>query len=224
LGSGSTKVQYQTIIYIFAKILTLSKANDNKLPNSFFVNVKKNSKLNKYLPKYTVDIKYKTVSSKKLNIDYDAESSEEYLSSSKNCQANDEKIIELSHQITKKYNSIYDKAKAIFNWVRDKVRYNFYYNTKYGAKNTMTKKEGNCVDKSHLIVALSRASGIASRYVHGKCDFISGRNYGHVWAQVKVGNTWYAADSTSSKNSFGVIRNWNTDSYTLKGIYSSLSF
>ncbi|MCL2115696.1 MAG: transglutaminase-like domain-containing protein [Methanobrevibacter sp.] len=224
LNVGTTKIKYQTIIYIFTKALTWSKFNGNKLPSSLFFNIKKNSKINKYMPVYTIDSKSKKISSKKLNIAYDGESLKEYLSSSKNCQINDKQIKSLAYQITRKYKSTYDKAKAIYNWVRDKVSYKFYYNTKYGSKKTLTKKIGNCVDQTHLIIALSRASGIASRYVHGTCDFISGNTYGHVWAQVKVGNIWYVADSTNSKNSFGVVKSWNTSSYTFKGIYSSLSF
>ncbi|MDR2966811.1 MAG: transglutaminase-like domain-containing protein [Methanobacteriaceae archaeon] len=224
LNLGSTKIQYQTLIYIFAETLSWTKPNGNNLASTLFFNVKKNSKVNKHMPTYTVASKSKTVSSKKLNIDYNGEPLKEYLLASKSCQVNDKKIKLLSYQITKKYKNTYDKAKAIYNWVRDKVRYSFYYNTKYGSKKTMTKKVGNCVDQSHLIVALSRASGIASRYVHGTCDFISGNTYGHVWTQIKVGNTWYVADPTSSKNSFGAVKNWNTNSYNLNGIYSFLNF
>jgi len=224
LNLGSNKMQYQTFIYIFAKVLAWGKSNGNKLPSSLSLNVKKTSNINKYMPKYVVDGKNKAISSNELNSNYNGELLEKYLSSSKNCQVNDKEIKSLAYQITKKHKSTYDKAKAIFDWVRDKVNYSFYYNTKYGAKKTMTKRVGNCVDQSHLIVALSRASGIASRYVHGTCNFTSGNTYGHVWAQIKVGNTWYVADSTGSKNSFGVIKNWNTNSYKLNGIYDSLSF
>ena len=35
---------------------------------------------------------------------------------------------------------------------------------------------------------------------------------------------WYYADGTSSKNTFGVINNWNTATATVKGIYASLPF
>ena len=224
LNSGSSKIQYQTLIYFFAEALAWSKYYGNSLPNSLSFNVKKTSQLNKYMPKNTIVSKSKTVSSKKINIDYEGEPLEEYLTSSNNCPVDDKAIKSLANQITKKYNSTLDKAKAIFNWVKNNIAYSFYYNTKFGPIKTIDKKIGNCVDQTHLIVALSRASGIASRYVHGKCNFISGNTYGHVWAQVKVGNTWYAADSTSSKNSFGVINNWNTNSYVLNGIYTSLSF
>jgi transglutaminase-like putative cysteine protease len=224
LSVGSSKMQYQTIVYAFAKLLTWGNSNDNRLPNSLSINVKKNSNINKHMPRYIVDSKSKTVSSKKLNSNYSGEPLEKYLMASKNCQVDDKKIKSLANKITKKHDNVHDKAKAIFNWVKNKVSYNFYYNTKYGAKKTLTQRVGNCVDQSHLIIALSRASGIAARYVHGICTFISGNTYGHVWAQIKIGDTWYVADSTSSKNSFGAIRSWNTSSYKLNGVYSSLPF
>ncbi len=82
----------------------------------------------------------------------------------------------------------------------------------------------NCADTSHLVVALERAAGIPARYNHGSCRFSSGNVYGHVWAQVNVNGKWYYADATSYRNSFGVVKNWNTRSFTLHGIYTSLPF
>lgn len=46
------KMQYQTTIYGFAKILAWSKANKNTLPSYLSLNIKKTHSLNKYLPKY----------------------------------------------------------------------------------------------------------------------------------------------------------------------------
>ncbi len=117
--------------------------------------------------------------------------------------------------------TILEKATNIFNWVRDYTDYSFYYNTKRGAINTLKDRLGNCVDLSHLIVALSRAAGIPARYVHADCVFNSG-TLGHVWAQLYVDGKWINADASNNINDFGIICNWKT--YTLKGIYSSLPF
>jgi transglutaminase-like putative cysteine protease len=117
----------------------------------------------------------------------------------------------------------YAKAVAIFNWVRDNIGYSFYYNTKYGAVGTLKAKTGNCVDTTHLLIALERAAGIPARYVHGYCKFSSGSWYGHVWAEIYVGGKWYSADAISYRNSFGVIKNWNTATATIYGRYASLS-
>lgn len=148
----------------------------------------------------------------------------DYLKSSKNCQVGNSKIKAVVKSLTNGLTSDYDKAKAIFNYARDAVSYSFYYDTKYGAVGTLSAKKGNCVDHAHLLVAMYRTAGLAARYVHGTCSFSSGGVYGHVWAQVLIGNTWVCADASSCRNSFGKIVNWNTKSYTLKSTYSSLPF
>jgi transglutaminase-like putative cysteine protease len=174
------------------------------------------------MPKYTATI---TKPSKPINDKYNGESLEQYLQVTKNCQVNDKKIQSLAKSLTSKHKGIQKKAEAIFNYVNDKLDYVFYFNTKQGAKDTLSKKGGNCVDKSHLLVALCRAANIPARYVHGTCKFISGNTYGHVWTQILVGDTWIAADSTHAVlNKFGIINNWDTNSYTLKGTYNEIKF
>ena len=124
--------------------------------------------------------------------------------------------------VTKKLTTL-EKATNIFNWVRDCVNYSFYYNTKRGAIGTLKSRTGNCVDLSHIMVALARAAGIPARYVHANCKFSSGW-CGHVWAQLFVNGKWIHADASNNINDFGIIRNWNTKNDVLKGIYSSLPF
>jgi hypothetical protein len=145
-----------------------------------------------------------------------------YLASSANCQVTAPEIRSLASTITRGMTSALSKATAIFNWVRDNIDYSFYYNTKYGAVGTLKNRTGNCVDVSHLLVALSRAAGIQARYVHASCTFLSGNVYGHVWAQLYVNGKWVNADASSSMNSLGVIRNWKSAS--IKGYYASLPF
>ena len=148
-----------------------------------------------------------------------------YLSSSRNCQISNKEIKELSQKLTSTLKSDYDKGKKLFKWVRDNVQYKKYRNTRRGAVKTLKTKKGNCVDQSHLLIALSRASGIPARYVKGdKCRFTTGYVSGHIWTEILVGNKWVVADPTSSRNTFGKIRNWNTNNYVLCGKYSSISF
>ena len=210
-------MQYQTTVFTLVKIL-----QQKNFPSHISVNIKKTNQLNKFIPKYTRTV---VKPSKPINDDYKGESLSNYLLSTKNCQVNDTIVKSLALNITSKYTTLYQKAEAIFNYVNNNISYSFYYNTKYGAKNTISKKAGNCVDKSHLMVALCRSINIPARYIHGTCNFISGNSYGHVWVQVLVGNTWTAADPTHADlNRFGIINNWNTNSYTLKGIYNEVTF
>jgi transglutaminase-like putative cysteine protease len=120
--------------------------------------------------------------------------------------------------------SKYDTAVRLFDWVRDYLGYTFYYGTKYGAAGTLKAMTGNCCDTSNLIVALARDDGISARYIHGYCQFKSGTWYDHIWAQLYVNGKWYNADGISYNNSLGVITNWNTSTYKLEGIYSTLPF
>jgi transglutaminase-like putative cysteine protease len=147
-----------------------------------------------------------------------------YLKPTANCQSNNKKIKALAASLTKGNLTTFQKAQRIFNWVRNHISYSFYYDTKKGALGTLSSRSANCADTAHLVVALERAAGIAARYNHGTCKFSSGHWYGHVWAQVLVNGKWYYADATSSRNSFGVVKNWNTKSFTLYGIYASLPF
>jgi hypothetical protein len=147
-----------------------------------------------------------------------------YLQATKNCEVGGKAIKKIVDSLTSNLKSDSAKAKAIFNYVKDTLSYSFYYNTKYGATGALSAKKGNCVDHSHLLVAMFRTAGIPARYVHGTCKFSSGSTYGHVWAQVLINGKWTIADATSSRNSLGSVANWNTKSFTLKGIYREIEF
>ena len=147
-----------------------------------------------------------------------------YLKSSSHCKVGTAKLKALVKSLTKGLTSKTDKAKAIFNYVRDTLSYSYYYNSKYGSSGTLKHKKGNCVDHSHLLVAMFRTAGLHARYVHGKCHFKSGETTGHVWTQVKIGKTWVVADAISYRNDLGKINNWYIKSYTVHSTYSSLPF
>ena len=192
--SSLGNVRYESLVYMYSRLMNFDRVNSR-------------------LPSYVSMTPWKNIAL--------SSSFNQYLVSTKNCEKSNAQIKALAASITKGKTSIYDKAVAIFNYVRDKIGYSFYYNSKYGAVGTLKKKTGNCCDTAHLLIALERAVGIPARYVHVKAKFTSGV-FGHVYAQVFVNGKWYTADATSSRNSFGVVRNWSSS--TLKGIYASLPF
>ena len=199
--SSLGKIQYETLIYMFSKVV-----------NYYGVNSK--------LPAYvSVDSTVANPGSYSVPADL-----QQYLQATTNCQVTNSQIQALAKSITSGKTSVYDKAVAIFNWVRDNLGYSFYYNTKYGAVGTLNAKTGNCVDTAHLLIALERAAGIPARYEHVNAQFTSGNWYGHVIAQVWVNGKWYNADATSSSNTFGVIKSWNTATATYYGTYATLPF
>ncbi|ADL58402.1 pseudomurein-binding protein [Methanothermobacter marburgensis] len=213
VSSSIGRISFDNLIYAVSRILAFH-ADSGRLPN--YVTVKKISA--------TSTTPSSSLKKRPENDPYNGEGTSRYLSATANCQVNDTAIRSLAASLTSGLTSAWDKATAIFKWVRDSISYSFYYNTRYGATGTLKTRTGNCVDHSHLLVALFRAAGLPARYVHGTCTFTSGNTYGHVWAQVLVGDTWYAADATSSRNSLGAVSSWNTATAKIKGIYASLPF
>lgn len=197
------EIRYESLVYMFAKILGFEDTN-NRLPAT--VSVSSWSSIS-------------TPASEPV-----PSSLQKYLAATANCQVTNSQIKSLAASITAGKTSTYDKAAAIFNWVRNNLAYSFYYNTKYGAVGALNAKKGNCVDTSHLVIALARSAGIPARYEHVYAKFTSGNWYGHVIAQIYVNGKWYYADASSNSNTFGVINNWSTASATVKGYYASLPF
>lgn len=158
-----------------------------------------------------------------LNVRDSAKYSSAYLKSTSHCQVNSAKIKALVSRLTIGLTDDIDKAKAMFNYVRDNIYYSYYYDSKHGAVGTLDAGSGNCVDQAHLLISMYRTAGFKARYVHGSCRFSDG-TYGHVWTQVKIGNTWIVGDPISYKNALGKINNWNTNTYRLHSRYVSLPF
>ncbi len=196
-----THLGFENLVYMYSKVLNFYKSA-------------------RYLPNYAEMKNWNVVMGKASEI---PSWLQQYLVATANCQVNDAQINALAWSICQGSKDIY-AATNIFNWVRDHLSYSFYYDTQYGAVGALNAGTGNCVDTSHLVVALSRAAGIPARYEHVYAQFSSGSWYGHVIAQLWVNGVWYNADASSNYNTFGNINNWNTGTATYKGDYASLPF
>ena len=62
-------------------------------------------------------------------------------------------------------------VEKIFLFERDKIKNEFYGDTKYGAIVTLERKKGDCFDKSHLLNELLRTAGIPARNKVGTVRF-----------------------------------------------------
>lgn len=206
-SSAIGKIIYSEMVDSFSRILAFYKSN-NRLPSYVTYTTSSTS----------------SQSGTGLNEKNTDTNLAKYLKSTTNCQVDNAAIKKIVDSLTEGLSSDSAKAKAIFNYVRDTLSYSFYYNTKYGAVGTLSAKTGNCVDHTHLLVAMFRTADIPARYVHGKCTFSSGSTYGHVWAQVLIDGKWTIADATSSRNSLGSVANWNTKTFSLNGIYVEIDF
>jgi len=205
ISTSLGKIRYESMIYLSSRVMNYYGTN-GKLPNYASMKPWTTSSTTPVVTDPTVPDSLNT-----------------YLEATKNCQVNDPSIVALSSSITSGATTAYEKGLRIYEWVRDNLEYSWYYNSEKGAVNALSSLSANCCDHSNLIVALSRAAGVPARYVHGTCTFSSG-TYGHVWAQIYANGKWYDADGTSSRNELGTIYNWNTTSWTLKGIYAELPF
>lgn len=103
-----------------------------------------------------------------------------------------------------------ETAKNIFKFANDGTDFQFYMNSQKGAIGALDSKKANCCDQSHLVVAILRAAGIPARYSHcNPCKFTtSGMVVGHVWPEARLGGKWVTMDTSSSKNSVGVVKNF----------------
>lgn len=146
-------IGYKSLVYAFARVVAFY-GDDDRLPS--FVEIKSLSG---------------TSSDSNINSKNTISNLKAYLAASTNCQVNNAKIKQLVGKLTSGLKSEKSKATAIYNYVRDTISYSFYYDTKHGAVGTLNAKSGNCVDHSHLLAAMFRTAGLATRYVHGSCTF-----------------------------------------------------
>jgi transglutaminase-like putative cysteine protease len=76
-------------------------------------------------------------------------------------------IIEKSGELTAGIEGEKEKAIRIFYFVRDQIRYNVYAprstDAEFKASHVLATREGYCVQKAVLLVALARAAGIPAR-------------------------------------------------------------
>ena len=204
-------ITFDGLVYAFARVVAFY-GNNQQLPA--YVTIKS---IDSESSQFVINrVNVKATESELANINT-------YLQPTANCQVNDPTIVALAQRLTAGLSTPTQKASAILDYVIDNIAYAGYYDTTRGAKKTLTDKRGNCCDQAHLVIALFRAADLPARYVHGTCTFSSGP-IGHVWAQVLIGDTWVVADPVSSRNSLGVIKNWNINTFTFKSYYTSLPF
>lgn len=117
-------------------------------------------------------------------------------------------IQEKAKDLTQAQENVIEKAKSLFYFVRDEIRYNpyslFYLLEHYRASTILSGKEGYCVQKAVLLAALARAIGIPARL-----GFANLRNYllppralqvlgtniipGHGYTELYIGGNWIKA-------------------------------
>jgi len=92
---------------------------------------------------------------------------EKYLIATPAIDSDSKSIRERAQSLTKNQDEITDKAKSLFYFVRDEIKYNLYVISDlledYRASRTLERGEGICIQKAVLLAALARAVGIPAR-------------------------------------------------------------
>jgi transglutaminase-like putative cysteine protease len=92
---------------------------------------------------------------------------EQYLKPTPIIDCDSRTIREKAQQLTGSQQGVTEKAKSLFYFVRDGIKYNPYLPRHlvehFRASETLARKEGFCIQKAVLLVALCRAVGIPSR-------------------------------------------------------------
>jgi transglutaminase-like putative cysteine protease len=92
---------------------------------------------------------------------------ERYLKPTPTFDCDNEFIKHKAQELTEGQREVVDKAKSLFYFVRDEIRYNIYVLTDlpeyYRASRILEVGEGFCVQKAVLLATLARAVGIPAR-------------------------------------------------------------
>ncbi|MBD1370786.1 transglutaminase domain-containing protein [Hazenella sp. IB182357] len=116
---------------------------------------------------------------------------------SRGIPSDNEKIIALGKKITPDKTTDYDKAKAIYQYVAQNMKYDMKklrHNTfawDDGALKSLERQSGVCQDFVFLAIALLRAEGIPARFVEGEAG-----NQQHAWIEARIDNRWLTMDPT----------------------------
>lgn len=90
-----------------------------------------------------------------------------YLRPTSTIDCDNEMIKEKAQALVKGQREIADKAKSLFYFVRDEIKYNIYVLSDkpeyYQASRVLKAEEGYCIQKAVLMAALARSVGIPSR-------------------------------------------------------------
>ena len=95
---------------------------------------------------------------------------EKYLRPTPTIDCDNESIKENAQNLIKGQQQVIDKAKSLFYFVRDEIKYNPYVQfdllEDYQASKTLERGDGFCIQKAVLLAALARAAGIPARLRH----------------------------------------------------------
>ncbi len=109
--------------------------------------------------------------------------------------ADDPEIRELAKTLVHGAVSDEQKLRALLDWFahEQNIRVGGETGSRYGTRQVLRQKFGNCWDYSDVLITFCRANGIPARQVAGWLHQASG----HVWAEVLINGRWQQIDPTT---------------------------
>ncbi len=121
-----------------------------------------------------------------------------FLNPSPYIESKDAKIKSLAAEVTAGKESAWDKTAAIFDWVRDNIKYEFAEEIK-PAIASLKAGQGDCEELSSLVIAMCRASKIPARAV-----WIPGHTYPEFYLADEHGKGhWFPCQAAGADRQFG---------------------
>jgi len=148
------------------------------------------------------------------------EGMQEYVHPTEFCDCENVEIKQKSEELTRNASSPKEAAMNIFNYVRDQMLFAIG-RTDVKASETLKNKEGYCVTKTNLQIALLRAAGIPARYhqVVLHKDVLKGiipdaihtmmeeKIWYHPWCEAYLSGKWVACDLYLDKDTYNAAVN-----------------
>lgn len=115
--------------------------------------------------------------------------SQKYIIPTKFVQSNHSKIISMSNLLTRKYQTYYSKAKAIFDFVAEDIDVLVVNDTNYTAVDVYENFKGTKKEIAFYLAALLRAQNIQAKIVEGNNDYTR-----HIWVEAYLNGEWIILD------------------------------
>ena len=128
----------------------------------------------------------------------------DYYTSSAQEQAVNNKVVEILNTFKKqgidKNSNVYDKCKAVYDYLATNLHYNNQKNPDTGelmitAYDSLVRKEAQCYGQTMGAYRLLKELGVVTRRVDGKLK-VDGKDINHGWNIVLVDGKWYNFDAT----------------------------
>lgn len=122
-------------------------------------------------------------------------STDSFLAPTSAWPVDDKQIQQLALETIENAQNDREKLFALLGWFAnpENVKPGGSVGSRYGVKQVLVQKFGNCWDYSDLFITMCRAAGLPARQVFGW--LVPGE--GHVWCEVRVGDRWQHVDPTT---------------------------